>query len=236
MGDYTNMSGYYDLIMTSGYYDYPKIVNELILGNSFQDVLEIGCGTGLILEELASRKKDIAITGFDLTEAMLAIANKRLNKFSNVQLSHQNVTGLALDKQYDLAFSYGGVWYFVMDGVNEPFLVSHIYDAQANIDGLSRVAKHVQSHGQLMLGVQGPHRDYQSPITNGYVYSQTIQEIEHGFSKHYYLHDKGEQLMEQCIDYRTYAFDEALALLSSFGFTYQASSVPVPQFLSFTKS
>lgn len=25
MGDYTNMSGYYDLIMTSGYYDYKKL-------------------------------------------------------------------------------------------------------------------------------------------------------------------------------------------------------------------
>ena len=236
MGDYTNMSGYYDLIMTSGYYDYQKIVNELIASGNYHDVLEIGCGTGLILEELASRKKDIAITGFDLTEAMLAIASKRLNKFSNVQLSHQNVTGLALDKQYDLAFSYGGVWYFVMDGVNEPFLVSHIYDAQANLDGLARVSQHIQSDGHLMLGVQGPHKDYKSPITNGYVYSQTIQEIEHGFSKHYYLHDNDEKLMEQCIDYRTYTFAQALELLASYGFTYQPGSVALPQFLSFVKS
>lgn len=81
MGDYTNMSGYYDLIMTSGYYDYPKIVNELLAGPGFRSVLEIGCGTGLILEELASRKHDIDITGFDLTEAMLAIAKERLSKF-----------------------------------------------------------------------------------------------------------------------------------------------------------
>ena len=29
MGDYTNMSSYYDVIMTSGYYDYAQIVNDL---------------------------------------------------------------------------------------------------------------------------------------------------------------------------------------------------------------
>ena len=34
MGDYTNMSGYYDLIMTSGYYDYQKIVDHLLNGHS----------------------------------------------------------------------------------------------------------------------------------------------------------------------------------------------------------
>ncbi len=30
MGDYTNMAGYYDVIMTSGYYDYAKIVDSLV--------------------------------------------------------------------------------------------------------------------------------------------------------------------------------------------------------------
>lgn len=236
MGDYTKMSGYYDLIMTSGYYDYEKIVNELVACGDFHHVLEIGCGTGLILEELAGRKNDIAITGFDLTEAMLAIAKKRLDKFDHVQLEHQNVTGLSLHKQYDLAFSYGGVWYFVMDGVNEPFLVSHIYDAQSNWDGLSKVASHVQSKGRLLLGVQGPHRDYHSPVTNGYVYSQTIQPIEHGFTKHYFLHDGGVQLMEQRIDYRTYTFAEALDMLASLGFIYQPTSQALPQFQSFVKA
>ena len=30
MGDYTNMSAYYDAIMTSGYYDYQGIVDSLL--------------------------------------------------------------------------------------------------------------------------------------------------------------------------------------------------------------
>ena len=48
MGDYSNMARYYDVIMTSGYYDYAKIVDNLVLQDSVEKVLEIGCGTGLI--------------------------------------------------------------------------------------------------------------------------------------------------------------------------------------------
>ena len=235
MGDYTNMSGYYDLIMTSGYYDYPKIVNELLAGPGFRSVLEIGCGTGLILEELASRKHDIDITGFDLTEAMLAIAKQRLSKFSHVQLEHQNVTGLDLHQQYDLAFSYGGVWYFVMDGVNEPFLVSHIYDHQANMSGWERVAKHIASQGHLLLGVQGPHSNYATPVRHGYVYSQAITPLPHGFNKQYFLDDGPHRLMEQSIDYRTYPFAQACEILASLGLVYQPSAVNAAQFVSFVK-
>lgn len=236
MGDYTNMSNYYDLIMTSGYYDYKKIVNDLISSANSHDVLEIGCGTGLIIEELASRKNDIEITGFDLTDAMLDIARQRLNKFEHVKLVHQNVTGLQLNKQFDLAYSYGGVWYFVMDGVNEPFLVSHIYDEKANVSGLSKVSEHVKQGGQLLLGVQGPHHNYQSPIKNGFIYSQTIEPLDHGFSKQYFLHDGAEQLMQQRIDYRTYPFTQAMELLGSFGFKYQASEQSIPQFQRFIKA
>ncbi len=55
MGDYTNMSDYYDVIMTSGYYDYEKIVENILIDRSVKSMLELGCGTGLILEELAQR-------------------------------------------------------------------------------------------------------------------------------------------------------------------------------------
>jgi hypothetical protein len=114
--------------------------------------------------------------------------------------------------------------------------VSHIYDEQDNVNGLKRVADHVQKNGHLLLGVQGPHRDYQSTITNGYVYSQTVQPIEHGFTKHYFLHDQDKKLMEQRIDYRTYSFAQALDLLGSFGFKYQLGSQVLPQFQSFVKA
>ena len=61
MGDYTNMSAYYDLIMTSGYYDYQKIVDNIVNQGQFDNVLELGCGTGLILQELVTRHPSVCI-------------------------------------------------------------------------------------------------------------------------------------------------------------------------------
>ena len=236
MGDYTNMSDYYDLIMTSGYYDYEKIVDNLVQHLPFSNVLEIGCGTGLIMETLAKRQPEVVITGVDLTHAMLTIARQRLQTFSQVTLQHQNVIELSLDNSFDLAFSYGGVWYFVIDGDKEPFLVSHIAQDHPNRIGLAQIAKHVKAGGHLLLGVQGPHHDYASPISNGMLYSQKIEPADHGFINHYYLADGEKKLMAQTIHYRTYTFTEALALLKDLGFIYQAYAGDKPQFLTFKKS
>jgi SAM-dependent methyltransferase len=235
MGDYTNMSAYYDAIMTSGYYDYKSIVDNLLQHESYQHVLEIGCGTGLILEELANRKHVTSIMGVDLTQSMLEIAQDRLKGFPNVQLSNQDVTKLALDKQYGLVFSYGGVWYFVIDGDNEPFLVSHIPDAGANEKGFEHLTKYVNHGGTLLLGIQGPHHDYEKVISNGMTYSQKIDHCEDGFIKHYYLADKGNNLMAQTTQYRTYDFASAQKLLKSYGFEYQKESHKNKLFLRFKK-
>jgi hypothetical protein len=43
MGDYTNMAAYYDAIMTSGYYDYRAIVDDLPADPALRTALEIEC-------------------------------------------------------------------------------------------------------------------------------------------------------------------------------------------------
>lgn len=217
MGRYTNMSSYYDVIMTSGYYDYPKIVDGLINGHEVHQVLELGCGTGLIIEELAKRKPGIPITGVDLTPEMLAIAKDRLNGYHNVHLQQQNVCQLALPDQHDLVFSYGGVWYFVVEQGKAPFMVSHIPSHDDNVQGIQKMAAHVARGGRLLLGTQGPHYDYAKTISNGMTYSQHIQPLADGFIKHYYLDDGADRVMAQTIQYKTYSFDEACEMLASVG-------------------
>ncbi|MSQ57213.1 MAG: class I SAM-dependent methyltransferase [Limnohabitans sp.] len=235
MSDYTNMSGYYDLIMTSGYYDYKKIVDGLLMNGPVHDVLEIGCGTGLILEELAKRQHNITIMGIDLTQAMLDIAQQRLLTFSSVKLEQQNITQMSLNQKFDFSFSYGGVWYFVNDGDQEPFLVSHISDHAANVAGFSKLANHMKDRSKLLLGIQGPHFDYAKPISNGMVYSQKIEPNGHGFIKHYYLDDGDRRLMSQTIDYRTYKFEEACDMLGVHGFEFHKKTPTNQQFLVFQK-
>jgi len=234
MGDYTNMSSYYDVIMTSGYYDYAEIVDDLEQHGPFAHILEVGCGTGLILEEFGRRNGGARITGIDLTEAMLKQAQERLTRFPDIDLRQQNVCSLELGKKFDAAFSYGGVWYFVIDGDKEPFMVSHIPGDADNRAGLDRLAAHVAPGGMLLLGIQGPHFDYEKPISNGMTYAQKIEPHDHGFVKHYYLIDNGHRVMEQTINYRTYSWNETLAMLNTLGF------MPVPRkgdkFLAFRKA
>ena len=236
MGDYSNMASYYDVIMTSGYYDYAKIVDSLVLQDSIEKVLEIGCGTGLILEELARRKPSIQISGIDLTAPMLAIAKERLKPFKNVVLSQQDVCNLSLPSAHNVAFSYGGVWYFVIDGDKEPFLVSHISDHEANLQGLEKMAQHIAPHGTLLLGIQGPHHDYETVISNGMKYSQKIDPTNIGFTKHYYLDDGPQTLMAQTVKYRTYSFEEAKNMLSAYGLSYIPEVRDNKLFLRFNKT
>ena len=236
MGDYTNMSSYYDVIMTSGYYDYAEIVDDLDRHGPFANILEIGCGTGLILEEFGRRHSKASITGIDLTEAMLKLARKRLEKFPSIKLSQQNVVELSLTEKYDAAFSYGGVWYFVIDGEKEPFMVSHIPDEAGNLTGLQKLAAQIAPGGMLLLGIQGPHFDYEKPISNGMTYAQEIAPHDYGFTKHYYLLDEGQKVMSQTIDYRTYSWAQTLEMLGALGFTFVPQSGGAGKFLAFRKA
>lgn len=236
MGDYSNMANYYDVIMTSGYYDYAKIVDNLVLQDKLEKVLEIGCGTGLILEELARRKSNIQISGIDLTKPMLAIAKERLKSFKNITLSLQNVCHLSLPNPHDLAFSYGGVWYFVIDGNKAPFLVSHIPEHEDNLLGLEKMAQHIGPNGTLLLGIQGPHHDYETVISNGMKYSQKIDPTDIGFTKHYYLSDGPNTLMAQTVKYRTYSFEQAKGMLAALGLTYVPETRDNKLFLRFSRT
>lgn len=233
--DYTNMSAYYDVIMTSGYYDYPGIVDSLLSHPPIQNVIEIGCGTGLILEEIAKREPNMRLKGIDLTQAMLDIAHQRLQKYSNIDLAQQNVVDFNLGEQFDVAFSYGGVWYFVIDGDKEPFMVSHIADHELNLKGLAQLALHLKSGSQLLLGIQGPHFNYEKTISNGMTYAQEIIPTDIGFIKHYFLKDQGKEVMAQTVNYRTYTFSQAQALLAEHGIEY-VSKDPGAKFLRFKKN
>nr|VFK06792.1 MAG: Methyltransferase domain-containing protein [Candidatus Kentron sp. LPFa]VFK33220.1 MAG: Methyltransferase domain-containing protein [Candidatus Kentron sp. LPFa] len=150
MADYTNMSDYYDMIMTSGYYDYDSIVDNIPIREG-QSIFELGCGTGLILEKLAN-KIPCKIAGMDVTKPMLDIAIKRLKDFPDIRLYHQDILTLSLDEQYDMAFSYGGIWYFSAKN-DELSMISHISDHPDNEKGIDRLSRHIRSGGKFLLGI-----------------------------------------------------------------------------------
>ncbi len=90
MNEYTAIADYYDLLMTSGYYQYGKIANIISLTIQKDDnIIEIGVGSGLLLKKLLEIDPEYNLTGIDHTPEMIAIAKKRLP--DNVQLFEADV-------------------------------------------------------------------------------------------------------------------------------------------------
>ncbi|WP_055591316.1 class I SAM-dependent DNA methyltransferase [Peterkaempfera griseoplana] len=68
-----------------------------------RSVLEICCGTGLMLEQLALRGFDV--TGLDRSQAMLGHARRRLGE--QVPLVHAELPAIPVDRQFDAVVSPG---------------------------------------------------------------------------------------------------------------------------------
>ena len=56
---------------------YPHVLRE-ISGHAYHTLLDVGCGTGVMLEALLREKADARYYGLDLSDAMLAQAEQRL--------------------------------------------------------------------------------------------------------------------------------------------------------------
>jgi SAM-dependent methyltransferase len=223
-GDYSAMAADYDFIMKGGetgepYYDYAAIAGQLAAVD-VPRVLELGAGTGLVLEALLDLRADYEmVTGVDLTPAMLAIARPRLARWPQVDLRQQDVTDLDLGGVYDIIWSYGGPWYLIRVPGGGYQLISHLNDDDRNARSLQRAAGHLADGGRFLLGVQGRHRTYSKPLGDGTVYGQWITPLEGGRFRKLYTRTgpDGAVMMRQVLDYQVYPPRDAMGLLSAAG-------------------
>ena len=74
--------------------------------------LDVGCGVGIWLEQLAQRFE--RADGIDLSAEMVAATAKRLAHLPNVTVSVQGVADLPADRRYDFIF-VGGVLMYIND-------------------------------------------------------------------------------------------------------------------------
>lgn len=160
---YDALAPHYDLIMTSGYYDYHACARDLLaLVGERRDVLELGVGTGLVCEQLLTiGPAALRITGIDHTESMLAQARIRLG--GQVRLIETDILHTAPKALFDVAYSVGGIWYCIRDG-DEIALGSHLLGEDDNIRGLENLAAAVRPGGLLLLSVQEPHQPYRRTL------------------------------------------------------------------------
>ncbi|MBC6421862.1 MAG: class I SAM-dependent methyltransferase [Hormoscilla sp. SP5CHS1] len=130
MNEYTGIADYYDLLMTSGYYKYDQIalaIAEIVSTN--QNIIEIGAGTGLLLEQLLEIDPQYNLTGMDHTPAMLEIAKKRLG--DRVKLFEADIVSMSITERFDVAISQGGLCAFVDNG-SDCDLYTHLTNDESN--------------------------------------------------------------------------------------------------------
>jgi len=113
-------------------------------------VLELGCGTGRVLLEVALSGK--AVTGVDISDYMLAICREKLERENDdvqgrVKLVQANMAEFELGEKFDL--------------VTIPFrAIQHIVDVNEQMACLERIGRHLNPGGRLVYDVFQPNLGY----------------------------------------------------------------------------
>ena len=93
--------------------------------------VDIGCGAGETSHKLATAKPGLGVTGIDLSAGLLAIAESRAERTSNVTFVHDDaITGAANCAPVDLYVSRHGVMFF-----DDPLAAFTIFRTAASPNG-----------------------------------------------------------------------------------------------------
>ncbi|MDQ8705202.1 class I SAM-dependent methyltransferase [Streptomyces sp. LHD-70] len=217
---YTDLADHYDLIMTSGYYDYDTYAQALLdaVGDR-RDLLEVGVGTGLVCESLLRLgPPDLRITGIDHTDSMLDKARDRLG--SRVRLQAEDAMDLSFSEDFDVAYSVGGVCLIVEDG-DRWWMSSHLMEEEETATALKNIATALEPGGLLLMSVQGPHEPYERPLPGGLTYAQEIEVDPEGrHTKDYFIRRHDTLVAHQRLSFRLFPQEKSEALLEQAGFRF----------------
>ncbi|WP_223388717.1 methyltransferase domain-containing protein [Liquorilactobacillus hordei] len=117
MGDFFDVrSSTYDEYMLSHVSDskfFYKDMAQLIPKSSSINLLDLGCGTGLELEEILKINKSISVTGIDLSSAMLyKLKEKFSEKLYKISLIKKSYFDISYEEQFDVAISVETMHHF----------------------------------------------------------------------------------------------------------------------------
>ncbi|NEQ38415.1 MAG: class I SAM-dependent methyltransferase [Okeania sp. SIO3I5] len=194
---YQGLAKFYDKFVQQNR-NYYEIATELaeIIGEA-RDLLDIGIGTGLIVENLLQIEPAYKITGIDTSESLLEEAQKRLGK--KVDLYCQSVAELDIGKKFDVAYSRGGAWTFV-NYDSETMLASHIFSSEDIQKSFDCVAKHLQAGSLLIISSSNAYGDNLVELDNGIVHKRiaTTELIENErYAILDYLFYQNDELLEK---------------------------------------
>lgn len=215
---YQKLAKYYDDFVQKKR-DYQAIANQLaeIIGDNI-NLLEIGIGTGLIVECLLKVEPRYNITGVDNSQSLLDIAKNKLGE--KVHLHCQSVSELNIDGIFDVAYSRGGAWTFIRDN-GETMLASHILNLEDIQKSFYCVAKHLREGGLLIISSSNAYGDNLSYLDNGILHKRTAKTEESEGQTYaildYFFYKDEELLAQQTLKLRLLSDRELTPMLKTAG-------------------
>ncbi len=216
---YQKLAQFYDSFVSKNR-NYDEIATELseIIGD-YRDLLDIGIGTGLVVEHLLQIEPSYNITGIDTSESLLEEAQKRLGQ--KVDLYCQSVSELNIGKKFDVAYSRGGAWTFVSDE-SETMLASHILSSVDIQKSFDCVAKHLKEGGVLIISSSNAYGDNLVELDNGIIHkriaSTELIENERYAILDYLFYQNEELLAQQTLKLKLLSHETYTTMLEKAGF------------------
>lgn len=103
-------------------YKYGQDVLNLIEPENVKSAIDLGCGTGILTNELAEKGFDV--TGIDASENMIITARKN---YPSIKFVQEDATNFSVDEKVDLVFS-NAVLHWI-DRTKQPAMMKCVYDA-----------------------------------------------------------------------------------------------------------
>lgn len=217
MNEFMGFANCYDLLMTSGYYNYEKTAKAIAdILPPHSSIIEVGVGTGLLLEQLLEVAPQSNFTGMDRSPKMLEVAKKRLG--DRLQLIEADMVSMSIPDRFDVAISHGGGFLFIDRGSNCDFYTSILED-EPILQALQNIANCLHKDGLLLINIQGEDvtlLNYEKTLPGGIVYSQELREVPtkaDWIAKYYYFKTSGSILEQDRVILRRFqgkAIDELM--------------------------
>jgi len=116
MGTYTKIAKYWDLIQSQivNYEVMAQKLDMIFRQKGYKRILELGCGTGILLSQLA--EKGYECTGIDLDESMLYIArSKAKDKNLMIEYLQGDMREIEIDGQFDVVICFQAMSFMQTD-------------------------------------------------------------------------------------------------------------------------
>lgn len=208
---YENFAYYYDSLMDQRFYD--DYLRFIIDHTQFQNVLELGCGTGELAIRLAKLNKRIMAT--DISDDMLEVARmKAMFHESNITFKKVDMCDFEVDDAFDLVLC-------LCDSLNYILEKKDIFHVFAN------VFQSLHDRGVFIFDVNSMYKmnvilkDYiEENDDPDFYFKWQVKNIDNGFVKHtVIINDKteNEHVVEEHLQ-RTWNIEEYLTLLKESGF------------------